>query len=319
HAHRLGIPATIVMPKDTAFTKVKRSETLGAKIILHGNTFSDAMGKAMALVKEKKLTFIPTFDHPLIMAGQGTAAVEFLEKFPELEILVVPIGGGGLISGIAVAAKAMNPKLKIYGVQSEVYPSMKAALQGKTIDPHGQTIAEGIAIKTPGKLTKKVVEALVDDIIIVPEKLIEQAINIFIEVEKVVVEGAAAAPLAAVIYKPDLFKGKKTGLVLSGGNIDPKLLAYSLLRGLARDGRISRLRITAPDLPGSLAKMTRIVAEHGGNVMEVYHQRQFADIALKYTKIELVVETKDANHTDQIERALIKEGLLVERKPVAET
>lgn len=319
HAARLKIPATIVMPKDTPFTKVKRSEALGAKIILHGNTFSDAMAKAMALVSEKKLTFIPTFDHPLIMAGQGTLALEFLEKFPGLEILVVPIGGGGLISGIAVAAKAVNPKLKIFGVQSEVYPSMKAALEGKTIDPHGQTIAEGIAVKTPGKLTRKVVEALVDDIIIVPEKLIEQAINIFIEVEKVVIEGAAAAPLAAVMHKPRLFKGKKTGLVLSGGNIDPKLLAYSLLRGLARDGRISRLRITAPDLPGSLAKMTEIVARHGGNVMEVYHQRQFADIALKYTKIELVVETKDAKHTDEIEKALNAEGLKVERKPVAET
>ncbi len=319
HAARLGIPATIVMPKDTPFTKVKRSEVLGATIILHGATFAEAMKKARELEKKDCLTFIPTFDHPLIMAGQGTAAVEFLEKFPDLEALVVPVGGGGLISGSAVAARAINPKIKIYGVQSEIFPSMKAALEGKKIEPVGQTIAEGIAIKEAGKLTRKVVEELVDDILIVPENLIEQAINMTIEVEKVVAEGAAAAPLAAVMRFPDLFKGKKTGLILSGGNIDPKLLAYSLLRGLARDGRISRLRITAPDLPGSLAKMTQIVAEFGGNVMEVYHQRQFADIALKYTKIELVVETKDAGHTARIVEALEAEGFKVERKPVAET
>ncbi len=319
HASRLDIPATIFMPKDTPFTKVKRSEVLGAKIILHGATFAEALKKAKALAKKDHLTFIPTFDHELIMAGQGTCALEFLKEFPDLEILVVPVGGGGLISGVAVAAKAINPKIKIYGVQSEIYPSMKAALAGQKISPAHQTIAEGIAIKEAGKLTRKVVEALVDDILIVPEVLIEKAINILIEVEKVVVEGAAAAPLAAVMDNPKLFEGKKTGLILSGGNIDPKLLAFSLMRGLARDGRIARLRITAPDLPGSLAKMTQIVAENGGNVMEVYHQRQFADIALKYTKIELVVETKDASHTDRIVKALEKANLQVDRKPVAET
>lgn len=319
HATRLGIPATIVMPKDTPFTKVKRSEVLGAKVILHGTTFSEALEKANEIAEKECLTFIPTFDHELIMAGQGTCGLEFLEKFPDLEVLVVPIGGGGLISGCAVAAKSINPKIKIYGVQSETYPSMKAALEGKTIKPATQTIAEGIAIKEPGVLTKKVVKELVDDILIVSELMIEKALNILIEVEKVVVEGAGAATLAAIMDNRELFKGKKTGLILSGGNIDPKLLAFSLMRGLARDNRIARLRITAPDLPGSLAKMTQIVASSGGNVMEVYHQRQFADIALKYTKIELVVETKDAGHTDRIVEALEKEGLKVSRKPVAET
>ena len=311
HAARLGISATIVMPKDTPFNKIKRSEVFGATIVLHGKTFADAMAEARRLEKQKDLTFIPTYDHPLIMAGQGTVAVEFLKRFGDLDALIVPVGGGGLIAGCAVAAKAIRPEIKVYGVQSEVYPSMKAALEGCTIDPARQTIAEGIAIKEPGKLTAQVVEALVDDILIVPEHLIERAINMFIEVEKVVVEGAGAAPLAAVMQYPDLFRGQKTGLVLSGGNIDPKLLAYSLMRGLARDGRISRLRVTTPDLPGSLAKLTAIVAESGGNVIEVYHQRQFADIALKYTSIEMVIETKDAGHAKTIVTALEAEGFEV--------
>ncbi|MCH8172991.1 MAG: threonine ammonia-lyase [Proteobacteria bacterium] len=311
HAARLGISATIVMPKDTPFNKIKRSEVFGATIVLHGKTFADAMAEARRLEKQKELAFIPTYDHPLIMAGQGTVAVEFLKRFGDLDALIVPVGGGGLIAGCAVAAKAIRPEIKVYGVQSEVYPSMKAALEGRTIDPARQTIAEGIAIKEPGKLTAQVVEALVDDILIVPEHLIERAINMFIEVEKVVVEGAGAAPLAAVMQYPDLFRGQKTGLVLSGGNIDPKLLAYSLMRGLARDGRISRLRVTTPDLPGSLAKLTAIVAENGGNVIEVYHQRQFADIALKYTSIEMVIETKDAGHAKTIVTALEAEGFEV--------
>lgn len=311
HAARLGISATIVMPKDTPFNKIKRSEVFGATIVLHGATFADAMAEARRLEKQKDLTFIPTYDHPLIMAGQGTVAVEFLKRFADLDALIVPVGGGGLIAGCAVAAKAIRPEIKVYGVQSEVYPSMKAALEGRTIDPARQTIAEGIAIKEPGKLTARVVEALVDDILIVPEHLIERAINMFIEVEKVVVEGAGAAPLAAVMQYPDLFRGQKTGLVLSGGNIDPKLLAYSLMRGLARDGRISRLRVTTPDLPGSLAKLTAIVAENGGNVIEVYHQRQFADIALKYTSIEMVIETKDAGHAKTIVTALEAQGFEV--------
>ena len=250
------------------------------------------------------------------MAGHGSAATEFLEKFPGLDILVVPIGGGGLISGVAVAAKAINPNIKIYGVQSEIYPSMKAALEGRTIDPKHQTVAEGIAVKEAGVLTRQVVEALVDDILIVTETLIEGAINTFIEVEKIVVEGAGAATLAAMMEYPDLFKGRKTGLILSGGNIDPKILAYSLMRGLARDGRVSRLKVTAPDMPGSLAKLTAIVAENGGNVIEVYHQRQFADIALKYTNIELVVETKDARHTGMVVKALEGEGFEVHQNPL---
>ena len=251
------------------------------------------------------------------MAGHGTVATEFLTRFPDLEILVVPVGGGGLISGVAVAAKAINPAIEIYGVQSEVYPSMKAAMAGQTIEQaRVETIAEGIAIKEPGLLTRKVVAALVKDILIVNELTIEKAINMFIEVEKVVVEGAAAACLAAVTENPELFKGKKTGLVLSGANIDAKILASSLMRGLARDGRISRLKVTTPDLPGGLAKVAMIIAEAGGNVLEVYHQRQFANISLKYTEIEVVVETKDAHHTREIVRALEATGFEVDLKGV---
>ena len=314
HSTRLGIPATIVMPKDTPFTKIKRTEELGAEIVLIGDTFQEAAEHARKLKAERKLTLVHTFDDPHIMAGHGTLAIEFLEKFPDLEILVVPIGGGGLIAGIAVAAKAIKPSIKIYGVQSEVYPSMPAALKGETIHPASQTIAEGIAIKEPGKLTREVVRELVDDILIVSEKAIECAINLYAEKEKVVVEGAGAASLAAIKENPDLFKGKKTGLVVSGANIDPRILAFSLMRGLAQDGRISRLRVTTPDLPGGLAKVTNIIANEGGNVMEVYHQRQFAPIPLKYTEINVVVETKDMDHRDKLVTALEKAGFDVEVK-----
>lgn len=316
HSTRLGIPATIVMPKDTPFTKVKRTEELGAEVVLTGETFQEAAVYARNLQKERGLTFVHTFDDPHVMAGHGTLAIEFLAKYPDLEALVVPIGGGGLIAGIAVAAKTINPKIKIYGVQSEVYPSMKAALEGQSIHPATQTIAEGIAIKEPGILTREVVRELVDDILIVSEKSIEFAINCYAEKEKVVVEGAGAASLAAVKENPELFKGRKTGLIVSGANIDPRILAYSLMRGLALDGRISRLKVTTPDLPGGLAKLTRIIAEGGGNVMEVYHQRQFAPIPLKYTEINVVVETKDIHHRNRLVEALETAGFIVEVKGV---
>ena len=317
HAGRLRVPATLVMPKGTPFTKVKRTEDFGAEVVLAGKNFAEAAERAGEIEQQRGLTNIHTFDDPDIMAGHGTVAVEFLDRFPELDLLVVPVGGGGLISGIAVAAKAIRPEIKIYGVQSEIYPSMKAALAGETVEhPKVETIAEGIAIKEPGRLTKKVVAALVEDILIVKELSIEMAINVFMEVEKVVVEGAAAASLAAVYENPELFKGQKTGLVLTGANIDAKVLASSLMRGLARDGRISALKVTTPDMPGGLAKVATIIAEAGGNVVEVYHQRQFADISLKYTEIEVVVETKDAQHMQKLVAALEAAGFEVELKGV---
>lgn len=316
HATRLGISSIIVMPKGTPFTKVRRTETLGAKVILSGDNFAEAKQHALDLQEKEGYTMVQTFDDPMIMAGHGTAGIEFLEKFSDLEYLLVPIGGGGLIGGVAVAAKTINPDIKIYGVQSEVYPSMKAALMGETITPTNQTIAEGIAIKEPGVLTKQVVEALVDDVLIVRETTIEKAINAFAEVEKLVVEGAGAATLAAVMQYPEMFNGRKTGIIVSGANIDPKILAYSLMRGLAQDGRISRLTVTTPDLPGGLASIVNTIAELGGNIVEVYHQRQFAAISVKYTQISVVVETKDAFHRDDIVAALKAKDLKVQVKEV---
>lgn len=304
HAGRLGIPATIVMPKGTPFTKVRRTEELGAEVVLAGKTFAEAAQHAAELRDARQLVHIHTFDDPAIMAGQGTAALEFLKSFPDLELLVVPIGGGGLISGVAVAAKAIKPDIQIFGVQSEACPSMKAALAGEEMGPVGETIAEGIAVKEPGGLTRAVVRELVDDILIVPEATIERAINMLIEQQKVVVEGAGAASLAALLEYPDRFDSRRAGLFLTGGNIDTKVLAYSLMRGLALDGRISRLKVATPDQPGSLARITEIVAAEGGNVVEVYHQRQFAPISLRYTEIEVVVETKDRHHLDRLIKAL---------------
>ncbi len=309
HARRLGIPATIVMPEGTPFTKVRNTERLGARVVLSGETLAESSHAARRLEAEEGLVFIHPFDDPLIMAGQGTLALEFLRDFPDREILVVPIGGGGLISGIAVAARHINPDIRIYGVQTEAYPAMKAAIEGFEATPGQVTIAEGIAVKKPGNLTRKVVEALVEDILLVDEATLEDAVNALMEVEKVVVEGAGAAGLAAVLRYPDLFRGKRVGIPLCGGNIDPRTLAFCVMRGMVRDGRISRLRITTLDLPGGLAKITAIVAGAGGNIMEVYHQRQFATAPVKYTEIEIVVETKDRAHKEALIAALKDAGL----------
>ncbi|MFQ5347109.1 MAG: threonine ammonia-lyase [Rhodothalassiaceae bacterium] len=311
HARRLGIPATIVMPEGTPFTKVRNTERLGARVVLSGETLAESAEAAQAIREEEGLVFIHPFDDPLIMAGQGTLGLEFLRDFPDRDTLVVPIGGGGLISGIAVAAKHLKPDIRIFGVQTEAYPAMKAAIEGLEAKPGQVTIAEGIAVKTPGQLTRKVVEALVEDILLVDEATLEDAVNALMEVEKVVVEGAGAAGLAAVMRYPDLFRGRRVGIPLCGGNIDPRTLAFCVMRGMVRDGRISRLRITTLDLPGGLAKITAIVAKAGGNVMEVYHQRQFATAPVKYTEIEIVVETKDRTHKEALIAALGEAGLEV--------
>lgn len=249
HANRLNIPTTIFMPEGTPFTKVRNTERLGATVVLSGETLSESSDAARIFEAETGAVFIHPFDDPLVMAGQGTLALEFLASFPDLDVLVVPIGGGGLISGIAVAARHINPKIKIIGVQTEAYPAMKAALEGREIRPTKVTIAEGIAVKMPGLLTREVVRALVDDILIVKESMIEDAIDALMEIEKVVVEGAGAAGLAAVLQFPDLFRGKKVGLPLCGGNIDPRTLSFCVMRGMVRDGRISRLKVTTLDLP----------------------------------------------------------------------
>ena len=311
HARRLGIPATIVMPEGTPFTKVRNTERLGARVVLSGETLAESADAAQVLQEQEGLVFIHPFDDPLIMAGQGTLALEFLRDFPDREILVVPIGGGGLISGIAVAAKHLNPDIRIFGVQTEAYPAMKAAIEGFEAKPGRVTIAEGIAVKKPGQLTRKVVEAFVEDILLVKEAMLEDAVNALMEVEKVVVEGAGAAGLAAVLQYPDLFRDRRVGIPLCGGNIDPRTLAFCVMRGMVRDGRISRLRITTLDLPGGLAKITAIVARAGGNIMEVYHQRQFAIAPVKYTEIEIVVETKDRESGLRLIKALEDAGFEV--------
>ncbi len=311
HAQRLGIPATIVMPKGTPFNKIKRTEELGARVILEGATLGEATKAAKKIAEEQSLFFLHPFDDPAVMAGQGTVGLEFLEQVPELDILIVPIGGGGLISGIATVAKHLKPGIKIIGVQSEAYPSMAATLNGETIVEGEHTIAEGIAVKYPGELTREVVRALVDDILIVPESRIEEAIILMMEVEKVIIEGAAATGLSALMEYPSQFKGKNVGLILTGGNIDSRILSTCIMRGLNRDGRIARLRITLPDQPGSLASVSTVVAEHGANVMEVKHSREYGAVSLKYTELEIVVETKDREHTDDLIAGLEKAGFEV--------
>lgn len=313
HATKLDIPTTIVMPKGTPFTKVKRTEELGATVVLAGDNLVGATLAAREIEQKDRRVFIHPFDDPLVIAGQGTIALEFLNTFPDLEILAIPIGGGGLISGIAVAAKAINPDIRIIGVQSAAFPSMKATLSGETIAGDRPSIAEGIAVKTPGHLTREIVRELVEDIVIVSESDIEDGINLMMEVEKVVAEGAGAAGLAALLAHPETFKGAKTGIVICGGNIDPRTLASCVMRGLARDGRITRMHIDMPDIPGGLAKVATIISDEGGNVIEVIHEREFAAISVKHTELKVVVETKDRPHADHIMAALRENGFGVER------
>ncbi len=311
HARRLGIPATIVMPEGTPFSKVKSTEDLGVTVKLVGATLSEAAEHAHALAESNGFVFVHPYDDPLIIAGQGTVGLEFIAQCPDLDTLVVPIGGGGLISGIAIAAKALKPNIRILGVQSAAYPGMKAALAGEPCAPTRPTIAEGIAVKNPGRLTRRIVQQSVDDILIVDETAIETALAMFLEIEKVVVEGAAAATLAAVTTYPELFRGREVGLILSGGNVDARTLTECLIRGLVRDGRIARLRVTVGDSPGSLAKVTAVVARARGNVIEIAHRRHFASVSPKETEIELEIETKDRDHTEAVVELLKQSGFEV--------
>ncbi len=311
HAARLGIPATIVMPLGTPFTKVRNTERLGARVELVGRNLQQALDHALALVEQEGRVFVHPFDDSLVMAGQGTLGLEFLDAVPDLEMLVVPIGGGGLISGVATAARARNPSIGLIGVQSAAYPSMKAALEGRELEPAGMTIAEGIAVKSPGVLTRRVVEALVDDILIVEEWRIEDAIDLLVEVEKVVAEGAGAAPLAALELMRDRVRGRRVGLVVTGGNIDPRTLSFCMMRRMVRDGRLCRLRVTTADLPGALSRVAGVIGKARGNIQEVVHQRPFARAPVRYTEIEIVIETKDRNHKHVVMRALEAAGFEV--------
>ena len=304
HAEHMGIPATIVMPAQTPFAKVARTRAFGAKVVLEGRNLNECEGTVNALIEEHGLTLIHPYDNELVMMGQGTAGLEILTDQPDLDVLVVPIGGGGLMGGIATIARDMRPNIKIYGVQTELYPSMKLAVEGKEITCGGETLAEGIAVKKPGGVTLPVVDALVDKILLVNERELEWAVGALIEQQRVVSEGAGAAGIAAIHANPALFAGKKVGVVICGGNIDPRLLASILNRNMAVDGRIARLRIDISDEPGMLAAISTTIGKCGGNIVEIYHQRLFYDVPAKLAKIDAVIETRGPDHVDEIIAAL---------------
>lgn len=296
HARRLGIPATIVMPEGTPTIKVENTRGHGAEVIVAGATLEDSAATALSLGAERKLFFLHPFDDPGVIAGQGTIALEMLEARPDLDVLVVPVGGGGLISGMAIAAKALKPKIEVVGVEASLYPSMYNRLKGANLIVGGDTLAEGIAVKSPGTITQAIIREVVDDIVLVPEPAIERAVALLIAIEKTVVEGAGAAGLAAVLSDPKRYSGKKVGLVLCGGNIDSRLLASVLTREQAREGRLSRLTIDIPDQPGQLARVSAVIGGAGANIIEVYHQRVFTDLPAKGTELHLVIETRDRTH-----------------------
>jgi threonine dehydratase len=313
HARRLGIAATIVMPEDTPFSKVTGTQRLGATVVLEGANYPDAFAAAQRIAAQQHATIVPAFDDAAIIAGQGTVALELLDAAPELDAIVVPVGGGGLIAGIAIAAKHRRPGIEIVGAQSEQYPGMATALGLHSPGRGGPTIAEGIAVLEPGALTREIARELVDDIMVVPEETIERALALALEIEKVVVEGAGAAALAAVLEHTDRFRGRRVGVVLSGGNIDLRVLASVILRALARSGRLVRLRIEVADRPGVLAAVAEVIARESGNIVDVEHRRDLPGVALKSTLLEVSVETRDANHSNDLVHALEVHGFPVTR------
>jgi threonine dehydratase len=314
HARRLGIPATIVMPEGTPFTKIDRTQALGATVVLEGDSLIAARQAADTLARDKGLVPVHPYDDPAVIAGQGTVALEMLADEPELDTLIVPIGGGGLISGIAVAAKALQPAIEIVGVQSTLYPSMLDALKGEPPDSGtaGATLAEGIAVKEPGSLTRQIVAALVGDILLADDAQIEAAIEHLVDREKLVAEGAGAAGVAALLAYPERFRGKRVGIVITGGNIDARLLASVLMRGLVREGCLVRLRSELPDVPGALARLSAVIGGRGGNIVEVHHQRLFQDASVKRAELDVVIETQSRRHVVAIVTALIAAGFPTE-------
>ncbi|MGV3556054.1 MAG: threonine ammonia-lyase [Croceibacterium sp.] len=311
HGTRLGVPVTIVMPKTTPVVKVMQTEAVGGKVVLEGETFDDAYATARSMEKQLGLTFVHPFDDPVVAAGQGTVALEMLEDAPELDALVVPIGGGGLISGMATVARAKRPQMEVLGVQAELYPSMYARMKGETRPCGGDTLAEGIAVKEPGEFTSRIIERLVDDILLVSEAELETAVSLLLQIEKTVVEGAGAAGLAAVLSHRERFAGKKVGLVLCGGNIDTRLLANVLLRDLARDGRLARLRITLQDRPGALYKVMHEFDAHHVNILEIYHQRIFTNLPAKGLVTDIECEARDREQLEKLVAALRAKGYSV--------
>ncbi len=311
HAARLGIPALIVMPKGSPNTKIRNTQVHGARVVLEGENLFEAGKHARTLAARDNLVFVHPYEDPLIIAGQGTVGLEMITAAPDLEVLVVPVGGGGLISGIATAAKALNGKILVYGAESRNYPSMHQRLNNLPVECGGDTIAEGIAVKDVGSIAFAIIQSLVEEVLIVEEETIERAVVALIEIEKTVAEGAGAAGLAALLQHPARFAGKRVGIPISGGNIDSRVLASVLMRGLVRDGRLVRLRVTMPDVSGSLAKVAAVIAEAGGNIVEIQHQRLFGTSSVRSPEVEFLVETRDREHTDALVRSLQGKGVKV--------
>ena len=312
HAQRLGVRAVIVMPRFTPGVKVERTRGFGAEVVLHGDSLAEARQHAYTLAAQQGLCFVHPYDDEQIAAGQGTLALEMLAEQPDLEQIVVAIGGGGLIAGVATAAKGLNPAIEIIGVQTQRFASMFNAVRKAELPMGTSTIAEGIAVTQPGAITQEVVARLVDDLVLVDEGDIEQAVLMLLEIEKTLVEGAGAAGLAALLRHPQRFAGKKVGLILSGGNIDPLLLASIIGRGMVRSGRLARIKVSARDVPGVLARITATVAAAGANVEEVHHQRAFTLLAAQSVEIELVLQTRNKAHIDEVMAALQAEGMQVD-------
>ncbi|WP_207538656.1 threonine ammonia-lyase [Sabulicella rubraurantiaca] len=315
HATLMGIAATIVMPRFTPATKVLRTEEFGARVVLHGETLAEAASHAYALAREHGFVFIHPYDDPGVLAGQGTLALEMLEEAPELDALVLPTGGGGLVAGCAVAAAALRPGLPVFGVEVEGYPAMAQRLAGRPVQVGGPTIAEGIAVRDVGELPLELLRKHGAEVLVVPERAVEQAIALLAEGAKVVAEGAGAAGLAAILSFPERFAGKRVGTPICGGNIDPRILSNVLLRNLLRDGRLLRLHLDIPDRPGVLADIATRVAEAGGNVIEVSHQRLFAAPSVQTAELELMIEVRDRIQADAIVAALEAGDYVVRRSP----
>jgi threonine dehydratase len=309
HAARLGVPVTIVMPRNTPFVKVQQTRAHGAEVVLDGDSYDEASAHARDLCDERELTFVHPFDDLEVMAGQGTVALEMLEDVPDLEVLPVPIGGGGLIAGMATAARHMNKDIRIVGVEPAMFPSFTAKMRGmRASNAGGATIAEGIAVKEVGEQTYAIARPLIDEVLLIEEPHFERAIALYCNVEKTVAEGAGAASLAALLAYPRKFRGKKCGLVISGGNIDTRLLASVLTRELVRDQRLVSLRIVGDDRPGLLANVSAVIGQMGANIIEVAHNRLALDVPAKGAEFDIMIETRDAQHTQEIMDALRDRG-----------
>ena len=316
HANRLGIPATIVMPRYTPWVKVEHTQKHGAEVILEGEDFDAAKDHAKSVCRSRALNFVHPYDDEKIIAGQGTVGLEMMRAFPGLDTLVVAIGGGGLISGIATAARALKPSVEVIGVETRRFPSMYHALRGTKAEFEASTIAEGIAVKEPGQLTKEIIARLVADVVLVDEGDIEQAIVLLLEIEKSMVEGAGAAPLAALLRYPERFRNRKVGLVLGGGNIDPLMLAKIVERGMVRAGRLARIHVEITDLPGSLARVTACIAAQNANIDQVHHQRAFTNLTVQNAELEVVLKTRSPEHVAEIVAALGNAGFKARAYPV---